>query len=172
METFNAGKGYSWLTSRSCIFISCSSNMQTRDKSRGGDGRHLVNDGLLHVTLNWLKHRGVGDWAKSSGNKFLYLKIWNFACLNELHGEGTDRCTLKIFQSQFITLCQGKSIWLYNDCDLISFTKYKYRIEMRMVMNLMKIKVRNGIGQHCVLVNVVSSQKLQQTLQNWTFLYT
>ena len=38
---------------------------------------------------------------------------------------------------------------------------------MRMVMNLMNIKVRNGIGQHCVLVNVVSSQKLFQTLQNW-----
>jgi hypothetical protein len=38
--------------------------VQAGHEGRGGDGRQLVDDGLLHVPLDRLQHRGVRDRAE------------------------------------------------------------------------------------------------------------
>ena len=53
------------LTSWRGIGISSSRDVEAGHESRGCDGGHVVNDGLLHVALDRLHHRRVGDGAES-----------------------------------------------------------------------------------------------------------
>jgi len=73
LETW--AQGFEKLTARSRGRISRSGDVQARDKRGGGDGRHLVDDGLLHVTLDRLQHCRVRDRAKSPKIKTRAFKL-------------------------------------------------------------------------------------------------